>query len=243
MLIINADDWGRSREETDAALVCVRNQRVTSVSAMVFMADSERAAGLAREHDVDAGLHLNLNEAYSGEVSSPNAKTAHARVCRFMKRSKFAVLIYNPLLRASFRDVFQSQWDEFVRLFGKTPSHVDGHQHRHLAANILFDDIIPVGLAVRRNFTFAPGEKSGLNRAYRGWVDRWLARRYRLTDHLFNLAQCMQEAKINRLLDLARITSVEMETHPCKDAERAFLSSDSFWRLLQTVKTAPYAAL
>ena len=243
MLIINADDWGRSRQETDTALDCIRNRRVTSVSAMVFMSDSIRAAELARENNVDAGLHLNLNETYSGEAVSPKIKAAHKRVCRFLKKSKFAILIYHPLLRNDFRNVFQSQWDEFVRLFGKTPSHVDGHQHRHLAANMLFGNIIPEGQAVRRNFSFFPGEKSGLNRAYRAWVDRRVSRRYRLTDYLFNLAQYMQEGKMVRLLDLAKSASVELETHPCKDVERSFLKSENFGRLLESVKLAPYSAL
>ena len=56
MLIINADDWGRSVAETDAAFQCYTKGRVTSVSAMVFMADSERAAELAKENELDGGL-------------------------------------------------------------------------------------------------------------------------------------------------------------------------------------------
>ena len=56
MLIINADDWGRSQAETDAALRCYQGGRITSVSAMVFMADSERAAELAKEKRIGRGL-------------------------------------------------------------------------------------------------------------------------------------------------------------------------------------------
>jgi len=47
MLIVNADDWGRSLAETDAALRCLKRGRITSVSAMVFMQDFKRAARLA----------------------------------------------------------------------------------------------------------------------------------------------------------------------------------------------------
>jgi len=63
MLIINADDWGRSRTETDAALQCYEKGRITSASAMVFMEDSERAADIAKENQVDVGLHLNFSVA------------------------------------------------------------------------------------------------------------------------------------------------------------------------------------
>lgn len=64
-LIVNADDWGRDRETTDRTLFCLREGAVSSASAMVFMEDSERAAALAKEHGVDAGLHLNLTAPLS----------------------------------------------------------------------------------------------------------------------------------------------------------------------------------
>ena len=44
--------------------------RVTSVSAMVFMADSERAAELAKENELDVGLHLNFTERFTGNNTS-----------------------------------------------------------------------------------------------------------------------------------------------------------------------------
>jgi predicted glycoside hydrolase/deacetylase ChbG (UPF0249 family) len=243
MLIINADDWGRSKAETDATLACFQQKRVTSVSAMVFMEDSMRAAELARQHNVDAGLHLNLNERYSGPVSSNADAAAHERVMRFMKKTKFAVMLYHPLLRRDFRAVFQSQWDEFVRLFGKEPSHIDGHQHRHLCANMLLDGIMPRGVKVRRNFSFWPGEKSALNRGYRRMVDEWLARRYVLTDYLFNLAECMSPEKLKRLLDLSRSSWVELETHARLEKEFSFLNSKQFQAALETIKIAGYADL
>lgn len=38
MLIVNADDWGRSLAEADAALRCLKRERITSVSVMGFQA-------------------------------------------------------------------------------------------------------------------------------------------------------------------------------------------------------------
>ncbi len=43
MIVINADDLGRTEAETEAALSCFNQGRITSTSAMVFMEDSERA--------------------------------------------------------------------------------------------------------------------------------------------------------------------------------------------------------
>jgi hypothetical protein len=95
-------------------------------------------------------------------------------------------------------------------------------------------------MVVRRNFSFWPGEKSLLNRAYRGAVDRWLARRYRLTDYFFDLTQCMQENKLDRVAALARSEDVELMTHPANQREQAFLISGDFCELLQQVQLGSY---
>src|SRR5687768_14241441 len=109
MIIINADDWGRSRGETDAALSCYRERRITSVSAMVFMQDSERAADLAKDNGVEVGLHLNLNQRYDGSVSSSAAMNSQDRIVRFFAKGKYALLVYHPGLRMQFQNVFQAQ--------------------------------------------------------------------------------------------------------------------------------------
>ena len=48
-LVINADDWGRDRETTERIRECAARGTVSSVSAMVFMEDSERGAAVALE--------------------------------------------------------------------------------------------------------------------------------------------------------------------------------------------------
>lgn len=243
MLIINADDWGRSRAETDVELECFRAGRITSVSAMVFMEDSERAAGLAREHGVDVGLHFNLSQRYNGRQPGQAASDAHERIVRFMTKSKYAVLLYQPGLRREFREIFNSQWDEFARLYGQPPSHVDGHQHRHLCANVLLGDVIPRGVKVRRNFSFWPGEKSTFNRAYRGLMDRWLGRRYRLTDYFFSLGQCLKAGLMSRVAGTAGTSNVELMTHPIHAEEKDWLLSGAFSETMKGLQLSPYAQL
>jgi chitin disaccharide deacetylase len=242
MLIINADDWGRSREETDAARSCYRERRITSVSAMVFMDDSERAAQLACEDQLDVGLHLNLSESYTAAVAQPSA-AAHQRIVRFMTANKYAMLLYRAGLRQDFRRVYETQFEEFVRLYGRPPSHIDGHQHRHLCTNMLVHEVIPRGQKVRRNFHFWPGEKGPLNRAYRHLVDRHLKRRYRVTDFFFALSQCSKAERFHRVLELARVASVELMTHPRNRDEFAFLTSDRFSKLLNGLRLGTYASL
>src|SRR4051812_41107581 len=127
MIIINADDLGRSEAETEAALACYAEGRITSTSAMVFMEDSERGAARAKECGIGVGLHLNFSQRYTGRAPARLAD-AQSRIVRFMTASKYAVLLYHPGLRNDFRDVVLSQRDEFLRLYGQAPSHIDGHQ-------------------------------------------------------------------------------------------------------------------
>jgi len=241
MLIINADDWGCSLAETYAAFRCYKAGRITSVSAMVFMADSERAAELAQESELDVGLHLNFSERFTGKNNSGRLGECQSRLVRYLRRNKYSQLFYNSFLRNAFSYSYHAQAEEFARLFGKPPSHIDGHHHMHLCANMLLSDLIPAGMKIRRNFSFWPGEKSRFNRAYRALVDRWLARRYRLTDYFFDLTQCIQEKKFDRVAALARSSNVELMTHPILQLESKHLMSDQFQAVLQSLNVGSYA--
>ncbi len=241
MLIINADDWGRSLVETNAALRCYRAGRITSVSAMVFMADSERAAELATANGLEVGLHLNFTEPFTDASCPERLRHCHNRIVRFLKRNKYAQILYNPSLRNEFVYSYEAQAEEFTRLFGKPPSHIDGHHHMHLCTNLLFSDIIPAGTKMRRNFSFWPGEKSMLNWSYRALVDRWLVRRYQLTDYFFDLTQCIKGKKLDRVVALAKSSHVELMTHPIISAEEEYLMSDKFQVILQRLDIGGYA--
>jgi predicted glycoside hydrolase/deacetylase ChbG (UPF0249 family) len=241
MLIVNADDWGRSVSETDTALRCFRERRITSVSAMVFMQDSKRAAKLAKQYELDdVGLHLNFSEEFTDKSCLETLKELHGPIIRFLRRNKYAQLLYNPFLRKAFAYCYQAQIEEFVRLFGKSPSHIDGHHHLHLCANLLLSKSIPSGTRMRRNFSFWPGEKGFLNRAYRSLVDRWLARRYRLLDYFFDLTQCIEERKLDQVVALAKSNNVELMTHPIVHREAEFLMSDEFGLVLQGLEVGSY---
>jgi predicted glycoside hydrolase/deacetylase ChbG (UPF0249 family) len=241
MLIINADDFGRSAAETDAALRCYRGGRITSVSAMVFMQDSERAAELAKENELDVGLHLNFTERFTGNRVATTLGNYHNKIVRFLMRNRYSQLLYNPFLRREFSYSYEAQAEEFARLFGKSPSHVDGHHHMHLCANLLFSDMIPAGTKMRRNFSFWSGEKGWLNRTYRGLVDHWLSRKHRLTDYFFDLSQSIRENKLDRVIALAKSNMVELMTHPVVEPEAEYLMSDEFSELLSASEVGSYA--
>jgi predicted glycoside hydrolase/deacetylase ChbG (UPF0249 family) len=241
MLIINADDWGRSVAETDAALGCYKRGRITSVSAMVFMEDSERAAELAKENELDVGLHLNFTDKFTTNQYPQTLGNYHNEIVRFLRGNKYSQLLYNPFLRRDFAYSYEAQVEEFARLYRKPPSHIDGHHHMHLCANVLLSNTIPAGAKLRRNFSFWPGEKSVLNRTYRWLVDRWLARRYCLPDYFFDLTQCIEEKKLDRVAALAKSSDVELMTHPIVNKEEAYLMSDGFGVMLERLNIGGYA--
>jgi predicted glycoside hydrolase/deacetylase ChbG (UPF0249 family) len=243
VIIVNADDWGRSAIETDAALNCYKQERITSVSAMVFMEDSARAAEIAKESGIDVGLHINLTQRFSAEVRVKSLEANHNRVAGFLASHKYAFLVYNPALRKQFRYVYQAQVDEFVRLYGKAPSHFDGHHHQHLCSNMLVDGVIPAGAKVRRSFHFWPGEKSLVNRTYRQLVDGWLGRRYKLTDFFFALSQCLRGERMARVAELARTTTVELMTHPTDVTELGYLMGEQYRSALDGVERGTYSRL
>ena len=243
MIIINADDWGRTPAETDAALQCHHEGRITSATAMVFMEDSERAADLAKRVGIDVGMHLNLTQPFAVAVGDDLLVRHHSRIVTHLTRRKYGFLVYHPGLRQAFKYVYEAQLREFVRLYGQRPSHVDGHHHKHLCANILFGDVIPGGEKVRRNFYFWPGEKSAANRAYRGLTNRLLMRRYHTTDYFFALSQCLKGDRLERVLSLARTHVVELMTHPADDRERARLLSDDHMHQLARIEKGSYALL
>jgi predicted glycoside hydrolase/deacetylase ChbG (UPF0249 family) len=241
MLIINADDWGRSVAETDTALQCFLENRVTSVSAMVFMADSERAAKLAKQHNLDVGLHLNFAEAFSGNRHSARLDECQNKIVHFLRRSRFSQLLYNPFLQKQFLISYQAQIKEFERLFERSPSHVDGHHHLHLCLNFTAAKMIPPGMKIRGHPSFWPGEKGLLNRAYRRLSDRWLAQKYRLIDYFFDLSQCLSEGRIGQVASLAKEADVELMTHPVIASELGFLLSEEFLACMQNLRISTHA--
>ena len=229
-LIINADDWGRDRETTDTIFECWALGTVSSASAMVYMEDSARAAEIAREREVDCGLHLNFTTSFSAPETPSRLREHQERITSYLRRNRFARTIFHPGLASSFEYVTSAQTEEFARLYGRLPARYDGHHHMHLCANVLVGKLIPAGAIVRRNFSFRPSEKGSLNRMYRQMIDRALAKRYRITDCFFSLPPLEPRSRVDEILSIAKRSVVEVETHPVNALEYKFLTGDLMQR-------------
>jgi predicted glycoside hydrolase/deacetylase ChbG (UPF0249 family) len=239
MMIVVADDWGRSRAETDAALACHRAGRLGAASAMVFMPDSARAAGLALEHGLETGLHLNLSEPFAPGLAPGWLRVRQQRIAARLARHRWSRLLFDRSLEEDFAQVVGAQIEQYRWLYGREPGHVDGHRHLHLCENVLRRGLLPAGVRVRRNHSFGPGEKPWLNRAYRRWVDARVAARHPVTDRFHDLAACLQPGTLEGVFALAQAQQVELMTHPVRAAERECLLGERFGQLLAALRTTP----
>jgi predicted glycoside hydrolase/deacetylase ChbG (UPF0249 family) len=238
VLIINADDWGRDRETTNRIFECVSQKRVSSASGMVFMEDSARAAAIALDQSVDIGLHLNFTTPFSAPNTPVQVLEHQQRVAAYLLRRRMNQAVFHPGLIQSFEYSVTTQLEEYQRLYGIPPSRIDGHHHMHLSMNILLGKLLPAGTRVRRNFSFQSGQKGRVNRMYRQWVDRSLARRHQLTDFFFPLIPLDSSNRLKQIFSLSQNFAVEVETHPIAQNEYAFLTGEEFLRMSSTFPLA-----
>lgn len=105
-LIVNADDFGASRGVNRGIIHCHRKGILTSTSMMVTGRALEEAVELSRENPgLAIGLHFDVWGEDEREFDTHQISATHAE--------------------------FQRQLDEFVRVMGRMPTHIDSHRHAH----------------------------------------------------------------------------------------------------------------
>ncbi|HXO18571.1 MAG TPA: hopanoid biosynthesis-associated protein HpnK, partial [Thermoanaerobaculia bacterium] len=142
-LIVNADDFGRSREINAAVVRAHREGVLTSASLMVTGEAAAEAVALAREMpSLAVGLHLVLA---AGRAALPPAKIPHL----VDGEGNFPVdpaaaglaLFLKPAARGELAHEIAAQLDLFAAT-GLPLSHVDGHCHLHVHPTV-FDLLLP----------------------------------------------------------------------------------------------------
>jgi predicted glycoside hydrolase/deacetylase ChbG (UPF0249 family) len=231
MLFVNADDLGYTRKVTDRILTCSHHKRIHSASAMTFMIDSERAAELAQANELPIGLHINFDQNLTAATIPEKLRCHHRSVSDYLKARKWNQVLYNPFLHNSFNYVFQAQWDEFFRLYGKVPNRLDGHHHMHLCMNMLLSGKLPKGIKIRSTFSFRAGEKPLANRLYRYLVDSWLKSHFLCTDFFYSIAP-IDIKRIKEIVAISRSKDVEIMVHPGVEQEYSFLLSSEWADLI-----------
>ena len=149
-LIVNADDFGRSRSINEAVIRAHREGILTSASLMVNETACGEAAALARENpDLGVGLHLSLLCGRSACARETIPGLVNDRQ-EFTSNPVGAGLRYyfNRRLRGQLRAEIHAQFERF-RATGLRLDHVDGHLHLHLhpvVFRILMEDAERLGI-------------------------------------------------------------------------------------------------
>lgn len=120
-LVVNADDFGRSRSLNRGIIETHENGILTSASMMVRWPAATEAAAYARGNQrLGVGLHIDLGE---WKYTNGEWKEVYLRVD-----------LNDP---DSVRTEIDRQLQLFFELIGTAPSHIDSHQHVHLRNHVL----------------------------------------------------------------------------------------------------------
>lgn len=239
LLIVNADDWGMDADTTAAIAECLQAGAVTSVSAMVHMRDSEAAAALPVTGGLSAGLHLNLTEPFTATDIDEAVRCRQARIAEYLSGPNWRRWGVSPSLFREVERAIADQLGEFNRLYGREPSHFDGHEHIHQSIGVLAARTLPSGAKMRPSFTYLPAEKSAPNRAVRSAINRGLRARFQAPRYFFSIRDMhpsLGGADMEEKLALSSGSAVEVMCHPGWDDERAILLDES-WRTLLAPRT------
>jgi predicted glycoside hydrolase/deacetylase ChbG (UPF0249 family) len=235
-LMINADDWGASPATTDAIARCFDAGGLISASAMVHMADSARAAAMARERGLPVGLHLNLSQPFDGPNVPDDARRRQARVASRFADMRLRRWLYDPTSRSAVNRAIVDQLREFERLYGAPPQRLDGHLHVHLCPDVVLSRALPRGIWLRAARTSAVQQAVPVLGALRRSREHWLRRRFPMSDFFFSIEDIHPElggSGLDRALDLAAGANVEVMTHPSRPRELELLLSLDWLNVLR----------
>jgi len=181
-------------------------------------------------------MHLNFTSPLSGTVIPDRLRDGHDRIMAFLRGGKYRFLLFNPFLRRRFEYSYRAQYEEFLRLYDRPPTHIGWHHHMHLCGNMVVQRLIPLGTRVRTTFSFSGKEKGVLNRGYRRIIEVGLQTLH-CTSSLYGMGPLVQSAGTaggapGRIIQRAAETSVELIVHPQNQNEFDFLMSDEYAALI-----------
>lgn len=246
LLIVNADDFGLDHQSTDAILERFRAGSITSATALVWMSDSERAAELGTRAGLPVGLHLNLIEAFSGADVPDDVAATQRRVVDRMRSGGTRALLYDPRWSSEFERCISDQLRRFQELYGRLPTHIDGHRHMHLALNALFARALAPIARCRRAVNRLPTESPAYKQFGRAMLSQLVRLRFFTTSWCYSLGPLYPSlggAGIEEKLALADRTSLELIVHPGYQDELEVLRTAEWQELLSGRALGSYEAL
>ncbi len=220
-LIVNADDLGRTHGINTGVFEAHRLGIVTSATAMVNYEAIDEAAALSREHPrMGVGLHVALTggrPALSpGQVPSlVNASGLQPAKPEGLEGARPEEIAAEVL----------AQFEKFVRVFGRKPTHLDSHHHSHRRPDV-FNAVCDLarreGLPVRN-----AGADMGTRLRERG-----LSANDFFEERFFD--QGVSAGQLIAIIETLPEGSTELMCHPAHaDAELAASSSYASVRVLE----------
>lgn len=128
LLIVNADDLGRTPGINAGVFAAHRRGLVTSATLMVgYPAAAEAAAGWERHPRLGVGLHVTLTGGGVPTLPPEEVPTLVDPEGRLRRRPEGLAAADPDQVLAEVR----SQLERFRRLTGRLPTHLDSHHHAH----------------------------------------------------------------------------------------------------------------
>lgn len=247
VLIVNADDFGWNTEATDRTIDAFRAGQISSATAMVHMADSERAAMLAREAGLPIGLHVNLTDPFDGDKVPAATRARQLAACRHFsgRRFKLRSWSYDPRIGGDVDAAVADQLQRFEELYGGPPTHFDGHNHVQACPNVVLARPLRAVGRTRNGLRSWPSasEPMGRLRALRRGLTY---RRLLTTRYFFDIDKLFRDptpASLAARVDLAHETSVEVMAHPGFPHELSALRSPLWAQALESAPLGSYRDL
>jgi predicted glycoside hydrolase/deacetylase ChbG (UPF0249 family) len=203
LLIVNADDFGRSVGVDNGILRAHRDGIVTSTTLMTNAPSTQHAASLARATPaLDVGVHLVLT--YARPLSNPSQVRSLVREDgSFWRPSE---LLARPIDRNEALTEYRAQFARAHELIGREPTHVDSHHwvHDHPALSWAVSELARETGAAARTHT-------------REQRDEYRAKGVRTTDHFtreFQHPGHIEVADLLALLSRLEDGVTELMCHP-----------------------------
>ena len=131
LLIVNADDFALSKGQNYGIIEACRRGVVTSTTALVNGEAVEHAAQLSREvPELGVGMHFVLTLGMP--LSPMPGLTRDGQLGKWIwEQAEQGAL---PL--EEIAGELERQFNRFIDVFGKAPTHIDSHHHVHMMAQI-----------------------------------------------------------------------------------------------------------
>lgn len=147
-LVINADDYGYTRGNTEGIIEGHKKGIITSTTALCNMPYLEYGAKISEEApELGIGVHLNLTIGDS--LTGGKAITKDGK--RFLSKNEF--YSREDINLSEVEDEFRAQIERFIEVFKRKPTHLDSHHSVHDRGkiyNVTMKLCREYGLQVRR---------------------------------------------------------------------------------------------